>query len=128
MCASDAARNLFCKRTPKQFNIFHGLVAQLVEQLTLNQWVQGSSPCKSTKNQPFAAGFFLAVAAKVKTFAHAPHAEPCTSSRSEQAWLQPHSLGHSLVAPQSNAHNAPCKSTKKPAFRGWIFSCSGCKG
>ena len=23
-------------------------VAQLVEQLTLNQWVQGSSPCKDT--------------------------------------------------------------------------------
>ena|GEM_PF-2565885 len=26
-------------------NVF---VAQLVEQLTLNQWVQGSSPCKDT--------------------------------------------------------------------------------
>ena len=25
-----------------------GCVAQLVEQLTLNQWVQGSSPCAST--------------------------------------------------------------------------------
>ena len=28
-----------------------GCVAQLVEQLTLNQWVQGSSPCASTKNK-----------------------------------------------------------------------------
>ena len=27
-----------------------GCVAQLVEQLTLNQWVQGSSPCASTRN------------------------------------------------------------------------------
>ncbi len=26
-----------------------GCIAQLVEQLTLNQWVQGSSPCASTK-------------------------------------------------------------------------------
>ena len=26
-------------------------VAQLVEQLTLNQWVQGSSPCEDTKNE-----------------------------------------------------------------------------
>ena len=30
--------------------ILYGCVAQLVEQLTLNQWVQGSSPCASTKN------------------------------------------------------------------------------
>ena len=27
-----------------------GCIAQLVEQLTLNQWVQGSSPCAPTKN------------------------------------------------------------------------------
>ncbi len=26
----------------------HVFVAQLVEQLTLNQWVQGSSPCEDT--------------------------------------------------------------------------------
>ena len=29
-----------------------GCIAQLVEQLTLNQWVQGSSPCASTKKFP----------------------------------------------------------------------------
>ncbi len=28
-----------------------GCIAQLVEQLTLNQWVQGSSPCASTRNR-----------------------------------------------------------------------------
>ena len=28
-----------------------GCIAQLVEQLTLNQWVQGSSPCASTRNK-----------------------------------------------------------------------------
>ena len=27
------------------------LVAQLVEQLTLNQWVQGSNPCQDTKSR-----------------------------------------------------------------------------
>jgi hypothetical protein len=26
-------------------------VAQMVEQLTLNQWVQGSSPCKDTYSE-----------------------------------------------------------------------------
>ena len=37
-----------------------GCVAQLVEQLTLNQWVQGSSPCASTRNKrPFVWPFFL---------------------------------------------------------------------
>ena len=37
-----------------------GCIAQLVEQLTLNQWVQGSSPCASTrnKNRPM-GGFFI---------------------------------------------------------------------
>ena len=27
------------------------MVAQLVEQLTLNQWVQGSNPCQDTKSR-----------------------------------------------------------------------------
>ena len=27
-------------------------VAQLVEQLTLNQWVQGSNPCEDTESEP----------------------------------------------------------------------------
>ena len=45
------------KRTiidPSQYDIGNiydgpGCIAQLVEQLTLNQWVQGSSPCAPTK-------------------------------------------------------------------------------
>ena len=36
-----------------------GCVAQLVEQLTLNQWVQGSSPCASTRNNGHNSGRFL---------------------------------------------------------------------
>ena len=32
------------------------LVAQLVEQLTLNQWVQGSSPCQDTTSGCSAVG------------------------------------------------------------------------
>ncbi len=38
-------------------------VAQLVEQLTLNQWVQGSNPCGDTENEAlakkFAGAFFV---------------------------------------------------------------------
>ena len=39
-----------------------GCIAQLVEQLTLNQWVQGSSPCASTKklNDRMVVLFFCA--------------------------------------------------------------------
>ena len=39
-----------------------GGIAQLVEQLTFNQWVQGSSPCASTKdkNVLYGAYFFVA--------------------------------------------------------------------
>ena len=34
-------------------------LAQLVEQLTLNQWVEGSSPSgDTTKSHPFTGGFF----------------------------------------------------------------------
>ena len=31
----------------------NALLAQLVEQLTLNQWVQGSNPCGCTKEKQF---------------------------------------------------------------------------
>ena len=34
-------------------------VAQLVEHLTLNQGVQGSTPCGSTKNSRCQAAFFV---------------------------------------------------------------------
>lgn len=37
--------------------IRHALVAQLVEHLTLNQGVQGSSPCRRTNNSVMAASF-----------------------------------------------------------------------
>ena len=33
-------------------------LAQLVEQLTLNQWVQGSSPWEDTKRHPIGCLFF----------------------------------------------------------------------
>ncbi len=33
-----------------RFQNYGARIAQLVEQLTLNQWVQGSSPCAGTKN------------------------------------------------------------------------------
>ena len=36
-----------------------GCIAQLVEQLTLNQWVQGSSPCASTRNKNHRKVVFL---------------------------------------------------------------------
>ena len=34
-------------------------LAQLVEQLTLNQWVQGSSPWEDTKGYPKGYPFFV---------------------------------------------------------------------
>jgi hypothetical protein len=37
-------------KTCKLLTIYFGLVAQLVEQLTLNQLVLGSSPSQPTKN------------------------------------------------------------------------------
>ena len=36
------------KALPLHSQMRDALLAQLVEQLTLNQWVQGSSPCAST--------------------------------------------------------------------------------
>ena len=51
------ARKKFCKSgVPKEKSCIFAAsnsenvpVAQLVEQLTLNQWVQGSNPCGDTK-------------------------------------------------------------------------------
>ena len=37
----------------------HVFLAQLVEQLTLNQWVQGSSPWEDTKGYPKGYPFFV---------------------------------------------------------------------
>ena len=37
----------------------HVFLAQLVEQLTLNQWVQGSSPWEDTKRHPLGCLFFV---------------------------------------------------------------------
>ena len=42
--ASEEAESRIAQETKKD-NV---LVAQLVEQLTLNQWVQGSNPCQDT--------------------------------------------------------------------------------
>ena len=36
-------------------------VAQLVEQLTLNQWVQGSSPCEDTTLKALLSGLFIMI-------------------------------------------------------------------
>ena len=36
-------------------------VAQLVEQLTLNQWVQGSSPCEDTTPKALLSGLFIMI-------------------------------------------------------------------
>ena len=39
------------------FDKEHVFLAQLVEQLTLNQWVQGSSPWEDTKDTNFGVFF-----------------------------------------------------------------------
>ncbi len=40
----------FCSTFAAGFENDHVFLAQLVEQLTLNQWVQGSSPWEDTKD------------------------------------------------------------------------------
>ena len=39
----------------------HVFLAQLVEQLTLNQWVQGSSPWEDTEGYPKGYPFFVCI-------------------------------------------------------------------
>ena len=53
-CSSALLGCIIGSRVEIKENVF---VAQLVEQLTLNQWVQGSSPCKDT--------FFIAILAQL---------------------------------------------------------------
>ena len=44
----------------------HVFLAQLVEQLTLNQWVQGSSPWEDTKRHPLGCLFWYILFALFK--------------------------------------------------------------
>ena len=41
------------------FRFSFGDIAQLVEQMTFNHWVQGSSPCVPTRNKTTLSGVFL---------------------------------------------------------------------
>ena len=43
------------------FETNHVFLAQLVEQLTLNQWVQGSSPWEDTEGYPKGYPFFVCI-------------------------------------------------------------------
>ena len=53
-------KNVYNNPRPEK-NFGSGCVAQLVEQLTLNQWVQGSSPCASTMKNDHESGLFFMV-------------------------------------------------------------------
>ena len=55
----------------------NGPVAQLVEQLTLNQWVQGSSPCGTTKTSA-KAGVFVISQGPASVRCMKPHGGSCT--------------------------------------------------
>ncbi len=47
-----------------------GDIAQLVEQMTFNHWVQGSNPCVSTKKiPPLYAGCFFCGHSAIQTLA-----------------------------------------------------------
>jgi hypothetical protein len=48
----------FAKLFQSCYIYLRGPVAQLAEQLTLNQWVQGSSPCRIIKKTLVNRGFF----------------------------------------------------------------------
>ena len=53
------------------FSDFYGRLAQLVEQLTLNQRVVGSSPAASTILKPSSEGFFFTIEESYVTEMHA---------------------------------------------------------
>ena len=46
---SELAPNFEIVEFVRQFRFSFGDIAQLVEQMTFNHWVQGSSPCVPTK-------------------------------------------------------------------------------
>ena len=55
--------NLICKKQII-FALKNGLIAQLVEQLTLNQLVLGSSPSGPNKKPHLSVGFFINIFSK----------------------------------------------------------------
>ncbi len=58
-------RHLLNLCSEMSINYIYGPVAQLVEQLTLNQWVQGSSPWQSTKKKTISVFFYCRRPAKI---------------------------------------------------------------
>ena len=52
---------IFCCTFAPAFEKELVFLAQLVEQLTLNQWVQGSSPWEDTKRHPKKGCLFICV-------------------------------------------------------------------
>ena len=76
------------------FTIWFGLLAQLVEQLTLNQWVRGSSPRQSTKKKDHLGLFFIAGDQQ-----RLSNLCSCSASRTpDKSRSQTFSLGHSASA------------------------------
>jgi hypothetical protein len=86
-----------------------GRIAQLVEQLTLNQRVHGSSPCAPTIEIKDLASFFTAVNArfdsKVSLRFHGFHAGCAVNSRYPQASRVIHD--HLVGYPRSLGRSAP---------------------
>ncbi len=107
-------------------NYKFGPVAQLVEQLTLNQWVQGSSPCWSTKKSPLGLFFLLAGTCKVKLLTLRILRMPNPALRPGRK-LSVWAIRHLLASRQAPHTTRPCWSTKKSPLGLFFLLAGTCK-
>ena len=103
------------------FRFSFGDIAQLVEQMTFNHWVQGSSPCVPTKNINRNAVLFFDWAKRTRTMS-----QGSTTSRFDQCnAVKSSRLPHSRRA--SAVRGNPCVPTKKtrgfPRFFVYFTDC-----
>ena len=93
-----------------------GCIAQLVEQLTLNQWVQGSSPCASTRNKKPRKGCFYFC----RTAGQEASQRSCSSTMSlclqTQVWRTQYECGTGIYAEPVPVRPPEIKSPERGVF------------
>ncbi len=98
----------------------------MVEQLTLNQWVQGSSPCWSTKISPLGLFFLSAGTCKVKFLTLRILRMPNPALRPGRK-LSVWAIRHLLASRQAPHTTRPCWSTKISPLGLFFLSAGTCK-
>ena len=98
-----------------------GDIAQLVEQMTFNHWVQGSSPCVPTRNKkPPQGGFFNSVDTGRRT--RLSHDRGVGSTMSKRAKPLRRRFVRNAPSPVHRARESQCPHQEQETTARWFFN------